>query len=95
MKAISEVIGVTLRSTEYIRTKLVRRTNYVRMNTRKLKGGAKRAQFLSMIWTFKVPAQGVETIPDLCAENASLSKKVGVDRMLQRPFNSGILCFIL
>lgn len=74
--ALSKVVGVTFRMTEYITMTLVRRANYVRNKARSLKGGLQRRKFFSLEWKFRVPAVDVQTLDSLRSENKQLSKKV-------------------
>ena len=75
--ALSNLLGVTFRMTEYITTTLVRRANYVRSRARSLKGGLQRRKIFAIEWKFTVPAKDVQTLDSLRSENERLSKKVG------------------
>ena len=70
-QAISDVIGLTLHSTEYISTLLTRQINKVRFNVRKIRSVPSQSQYLSKPWTLK----DVKTILTLQKENAHLEKR--------------------
>ena len=76
IKAISDCIGVAIRCTDYVFSMLVRRANYLRLKSRKFKGGVQRKRFFETEWQFKVPVSDVVTIDTLRSENAQLKKKV-------------------
>ena len=62
IKAISSKLKVSLQSSDYIRTTLIRRASYVKGKVKACTGSAKRQQYLQQEWELKVRKQDVDLL---------------------------------
>ena len=62
IKAIASKLKVSLQSSDYIRTTLIRRASYVKGKVKACTGSAKRQQYLQQEWELKIRKQDVDLL---------------------------------
>ena len=60
VRAIASKLGVSLSSTDHLKTVLVRRANFLRGKVKTFKGSAKRQQYLQLTWELRLDQQDIE-----------------------------------